>query len=252
MVFDDASLGDAEAPWLALLDQGALPAREPADDPGAWISGDPWQKRLAASTRKNNGRHWLTYLHFGAAAYRAKKVAAAVAAWKKSVAMEPTAWAYRNLACIARAKGRKAEAADFYQKAAPLAPDLAELQLEVGRALADADRSKELEQWIAGLPAQIRELPRVEILVAQTEMWRGQLDQALARLEAVHITDNREGDNAISDLWYEIKARQAAVAEGVPFSPELLDRVTDTLEPPAHLDYRMAKPPKKTRKKAKK
>jgi len=247
MVFDDASLGAAEAPWLALLEKGALPARAPTDDPATWMNGDAWRKRLASSARKKDGNHWLTYLHLGAAAYRAQKVPAAVAAWEKSAAAEANPWAYRNLGCIARARGRKAESADLYQKAGLLAPDLAELQLEVGRALAGAERPKDLEQWIAGLPAKMRALPRVEILAALDEMWRGQLDQALARLESVHLTDNREGDNAISDLWYEIKARQAAAAEGVPFSAELLERITETLDPPAHLDYRMAQPVKKAK-----
>jgi tetratricopeptide (TPR) repeat protein len=194
----------------------------------------------------------LTYLHLGAAAYRAGKVSAAAAAWKKSAALEPTAWAYRNLARLARARRRMAEAADLYLKAGALAPAMTELQLEVGRTLADAGRREDVERWMAALPATIRSLPRVEILASQAEMWRGELDQALARLEAVHISDNREGDNMISDLWYEIKARQAARDEGVPFTRRLLSRVTDALTPPTHLDYRMAKPPKKNRKKAKK
>ena len=47
MVFPESTLGDAQAPWLSLLETKVLPEREPQEDPGEWMIQSEWEQRLA-------------------------------------------------------------------------------------------------------------------------------------------------------------------------------------------------------------
>ena len=240
LVFDDASLGEDQAPWLALLGQGALPVRDPADAPGAWMTAAPWRRRLAESARTPAGDHWLTWLHLGVAAHRAGEMAEAEEAWRKSLARHPSAWAYRNLAVLARHQGRAGEAADLYLRAAELKPDLPELQTECGQALTEAGRFADLDRWLDGLPQAVRRSGRIEMLAARAATERGDLAGAEAILERIELADVREGEIALTDLWFSIQEKRLATAEGAPIDDALKERVRRTLRPPKRLDYRMS------------
>ena len=240
LVFDDASLGEDQAPWLALLGQGALPVRDPADAPGAWMTAAPWRRRLAESARTPAGDHWLTWLHLGVAAHRAGEMAEAAEAWQQSLARQPSAWAYRNLAVLARHQGRAGEAADLYLRAAELKPDLPELQTECGQALTEAGRFADLDRWLDGLPQAVRRSGRIEMLAARAATERGDLAGAEAILERIELADVREGEIALTDLWFSIQEKRLAAAEGVPIDDALKERVRRTLQPPKRLDYRMS------------
>ena len=236
---DDASMGEDQAPWLALLEKGALSPRSPAETPGAYMTAPPWRRRLEDSARRKRGDHWLTWLHLGVMAHRAGDAAGAAEAWRRSIEREPSAWAYRNLAVLAKHEGRADEAADLYLRAAGLKADLAELQTECGRALTDAARFADLERWLAGLPPAVRRIGRIELMSARAAFERGDLDTAEAALDRVRLTDIREGEIGLTELWFSIQERRIAAAEGVPVDDALKERVRRTLTPPRHLDYRM-------------
>ena len=106
LVFDDASLGEDQSPWLGLLDNGALPCRRPTDLPGSWMVQREWREFLERSVRKGRGDHWLARLHLGVMYYHAREFSAAKQAWEQSLAMAPSPWALRNLAVAAKHEGR--------------------------------------------------------------------------------------------------------------------------------------------------
>jgi hypothetical protein len=239
MPFQDASMGEGQAPWLALLEEGALPRRSPPQTPGAYMTAPPWRRRLEESARRKRGDHWLTWLHLGVMAQRAGDAAAAAEAWQRSIEREPSAWAYRNLAVLAKYAGRTQEAADLYLRAAQLKADLAELQTECGRALTDAGRFGDLQGWLAGLPEAVRRSGRMELLSARAAFERGDLDTAEATLDRVQLTDIREGETGLTELWFSIQEKRVAAAEGAAVDDALRERVRRTLTPPKHLDYRM-------------
>jgi len=240
MAFDAASLGEDQAPWLALLEEGALPHREPGEAPGAWMTAEPWRRRLAAAVDAGRGDHWLAWLHLGVMAFHADDAAAAADAWRKSLARQASAWAYRNLAVLAKHEGRPAEAADLYRQASALRPDLVELQAECGRAMAEAGRFADLDGWLAGLPGAVRRAGRIRFLAARAAMERNDLAAAERMLEAIELADVREGEIALTDLWFAIQEKRVAAAEGVPIDDALKARVRQTLKPPQRLDYRMS------------
>jgi hypothetical protein len=242
IVFDEDSLGEDQAPWLRLLEGGALPIRPPSDAPGAWMTAGPWRDRLARSAAAPRGDHWLTWLHLGVAAFRAGHRPQAEEAWRRSLDRQPSAWAYRNLAVLAKHAGRAAEAADLYLRAAALRGDLPELQAECGRALTEAGRFADLEGWLSGLPPEVRRSGRIEFLAAQAAMERGDLDEAEAALERIELADVREGEIALTDLWFAIQEKRIAAAEGIPIDEALKERVRRQCKPPKRLDYRMSQP----------
>ena len=70
---------------------------------------------------------WLAMLHLGVVRAVAGDLEAAADAWTRSLATEPTAWAWRNLAVLAQADGDLALAVRRYHAAVALRPDLAPL-----------------------------------------------------------------------------------------------------------------------------
>ncbi len=239
MPFGQAEASGPFAPWLALLADGALPEAPTGDPPGAWVTHPAWRKRLAEAVSRGRGDHWLAWLHLGVMAFRAADVDAAEAAWRTSLAREPSAWAYRNLAVLAERRQDAARAAELYLQASRLKGDLLPLQVECGRALLRADRLDDLDGWLAGLPEAVRRSGRMELLAAWAACHRDDLDAAEAVLERIELADVREGETSLTDLWFVIQTKRIAAAEGVEVDDDLKQRVRRTLRPPGHLDYRM-------------
>ena len=90
MPFDDASMTAEQQPWLNLLDKGELPARDPAQEPGAFLVQPEWKKMLEEAVQKGHGNHWLSWFHLGIMRYRAQDTAGAQAAWEESMRLQPS------------------------------------------------------------------------------------------------------------------------------------------------------------------
>jgi ATP/maltotriose-dependent transcriptional regulator MalT len=113
------------------------------------------------------------------------------------------------------------------------------LQTECGRTLLEAQRFDDLADWLAHLPGPIRRSGRMKLLSAWAAYHRDELDAAEALLGQVRLDDIREGETTLSDLWFAIQAKRAAAAEGIPLDDALRQRIRQSLQPPAHLDFRM-------------
>lgn len=74
---------------------------------------------------------WPGSLHLGVLRAHSGDLAGARAAWTRSIALEPTAWAWRNLAALAAATGDRPGTLRDYRRAVALRPDLAPLRLEL-------------------------------------------------------------------------------------------------------------------------
>lgn len=241
MVFDDASLGDDQSPWLALLDGNALPERSPTDLPGAWIVQAEWRELLERSVQERRGDHWLARLHLGVMYYHAGEIEAAKQAWELSLDMAPSPWAYRNLAVAAKHEGRSADAADLLLKACRMVPDVIQLSLECCDALIGAGRQRELMDFLDTLPTDIRSHGRVRIFEARAALDIGDLEKVNNILEsATEVADIREGEVTLTDLWFSMHEKRIAAAEKVAIDDALKERVRREFPPPAALDFRMS------------
>jgi tetratricopeptide (TPR) repeat protein len=241
MAFSDDSLGADQEPWLALLVDGALPYVDPTDLPGGWMIQSEWRQLLEDAVHAGRGDHWLAWLHLGVMYYSEKDIDAAKRAWEKSLTLEPSPWAYRNMAVLAKHEGRLEEAAGLLLAARQMAPQMPSLALECCRVLIEAGRSEDMLNLMDDLPPQIRGLGRMRIIEAQAAMKMGDLQRVEDILRSrPPVADVREGEVTLSNLWFEMHEKRIAAEGNIPIDDKLHQRVRRDYPPPSWLDFRQA------------
>jgi hypothetical protein len=243
--FPDSTLGPDQSPWIALLDTGELPLHPPTAFPLSPMVQPEWQTLLENSLAAGKGDHWLSWYQIGVMRYAdggdggAAQSERARQAWETSISRSPNAWAYRNLAILARAEGDLAAAASLLEKAVQLQPGLLPLALEYGKSLAAAGRHGDLAEFIRALPEALRSSPRVQLLSAQAALACGDFS-AVAEFfaRAIEIPTMREGEVSLSTLWFDYHEQRVAAAENLPRDAALKARIRADFPPPAGIDFR--------------
>ena len=239
MVFDDDSFSADQEFWLTLLEDGELPYAEPTALPSAWMVQSEWQKLLQDSVHSGRSNHWLAWLHLGVIYYSEKNIDAARRAWEKSLALEPSPWAYRNMAVLAKHEGRLAEAADLLLAACQMAPQAPSLALECCQALLDTERPQDMLNFLSDLPRHIRDRGRMRVMEARAALKMGHLQTVKEILQSRPLVpDIREGEVTLSNLWFEMHEKRLAAAENVSIDDKLRQRVRRDYPPPSWLDFR--------------
>jgi hypothetical protein len=233
--FADESLGPAQAPWLQLLQTGQLPSPAAEQAPASYQTNRRWVPLLEAADG------WLAMLHLGLIHAVAGDVAAASDAWTRSIATEPTAWAWRNLAVLAQSDGDLPLAIGRFRQAVSLRPDLAPLAGELLDALLAAGDGTAALAAIDAAPPEQRALGRFRLAEVRAALLTGDLDRAGRVLEhgAVVPPDVREGDAALHEVWFDYQVALTARDERRPADDELAAWVRSTVPVPLHLDFRM-------------
>ena len=103
--------------WLALLEDGALPERDPKEGPGSYMVQPEWRALLEDSIARGGSNHWLGWLHLGVMKMEVLDTEGAREAWLRVDRAQPSAWAYRNLAVIEDRAGRLDETCDLMRRA---------------------------------------------------------------------------------------------------------------------------------------
>jgi tetratricopeptide (TPR) repeat protein len=241
IVFDDGSLGEAQAPWVDLLCGGALSAPEPDAEPRGFMVQAEWHALLEAAVCGGRGANWLAWLHLGVMRHYAGDYDGARRAWERSLEHVRTPWAMRNLAVLALEEERFAAAAELYVAAHRLRPSLLPLAVECGRALIDAGRPREWLELLAELPQSLRAVGRIRLLEGQAALAVGDFD-TVERLftDTVVVDDLREGERSLSHLWFDFHERRLSAAENVPIDDALRARIRREFPVPQELDFRMS------------
>jgi hypothetical protein len=236
--FDDETLGPAQEAWVELVRSGRMPS-PPADQPPlSYQSSVRWKPLLEAADG------WLPALHLGVVLAQAGDHRGATDAWVRSLTAEPTAWAGRNLAAMARADGDLALAVRRYRAALHLREDLAVLRRElIDTLLAEGDGAEALAV-IDAAPAEQRALGRFRLAEIRAALLSGDLDRAGRVLEdGVLLPDVREGEPALHEVWLDHQVALAARAQGRPVDADLTAQVRATVTIPPDLDFRMSSSP---------
>lgn len=219
--FPDASLGEAQRPWLHLLESATLPPSEPTEPPASYVTGSSWRRLLDDAP---DG--WATWLHRGIVHWAAGDRDAAREAWERSVAETPNGWALRNLASADRLAGRAEAAAARLLAAHRLLDWVLPLTIEALDALMAAGRADAALELIGGLDETQRTAGRVRLLHARAALAVGDLDRAGRLVEAVIVVpDLREAEKALDTLWHDYCA--ALRAAGRPRTDERLPYAYD-------------------------
>ncbi|MET7855667.1 DUF5107 domain-containing protein [Streptomyces sp. NPDC005318] len=208
--FAESTLGEQQAPWLDLLDQGTLPEPRRVVPPGPSLVSAHWRDMLETAPAAP-----LTEYHLGVAQWHAGDRAQAVRSWERGLALAPSRWPLlRCLAVAAQEGGQCDRAADHYAEAfedlcaerrddgdAWTAATTA-LGREAIEALLTAGRPEKARAVWAGLRPAIRQRGRFRLLEARLLLAEG--DRAAARAvfdEGFEVADLREGAEILDEVW---------------------------------------------------
>jgi tetratricopeptide (TPR) repeat protein len=232
--FGDETLGLEQEAWVELLRTGQLPASPPQQPPPSYQTSRRWVPLLEAADG------WLPKLHLGVVLAGAGNLAEAEGAWVRSLADEPTASTWRNLAILARAGGDLMLAVSRYRSAVALRGDLAPLRCElVDVLLASGDGAQALAV-IEAAPADQRSLGRLRLAEVRAALLTGDLDRAGRILqEGVVLPDVREGEPALHEVWLDYQVSLAAREQRRPVDADLTAQVRSAVTIPRDLDFRM-------------
>ena len=239
LVFDAASLGPQQAPWLDLLHKGALANADSEVEPVSYVVQAEWHALLEEAVRRGHGAHWASWLHLGLMRYQAGDRDGARQAWERSLELATTPWARRNLAVLAHEQGRLDDAVTLYAEACHMLPDYP-LAVECGKALLAADQPQRWLDLIDELPAAVRAAGRIRLLEGQAAL----AVQDFARVERLFadapvIEDLREGEVSLSQLWFEYHEQRLSTLQDIPIDENLRERVRREHPVPPEIDFRM-------------
>lgn len=232
--FTDDTLGAEQAPWVALIEEGVMPADDPASPPPSYVVDAGWDRLLEASPET-----WLTRLHLGVIAHHAGDRMAARAAWERSLELTTNPWALRNLAVLDRQDGDLGRAAERLLAASRLAPTVRPLAMEVLRTLVGGGRAADALRFVDTLDPDVRSHGRVRVLETRAALDAGDLDRAGAILDAgIVLPDLREGGVILEDLWYAYQELRLAARSGGKVDDDIRARARAEHPVPSIYDFR--------------
>jgi len=250
--FPASSMGSAQQVWLALLETGVLPDASPDLPPSSWLCSEEWKDLLERSLSRPGGMNWNSLLHVGVARLEAFDLEGASGAFSASLAEKSSPWALRNLGLLSSRKGARTRALEYYRLGW-----LAELEAarRTSRRPCHALAEEFLAELLAGgravearalaesLPPELASADRARLLRARADLALGDLDAVESCLEG-DFAQVREGENALAELWFEVKARRLAAARGLAYEAQTAAAMRAEAErlypPPAKIDFRMS------------
>ncbi|MGW1721819.1 DUF5107 domain-containing protein [Streptomyces sp. NPDC002306] len=208
--FDERTLGDAQAPWRALLRTGSFPEPRRVRPPGPTLVAPHWRDMLETAPATP-----LTEYHLGVAQWHAGDRAQAVRSWERALALAPSLWPL--LRCLAVAdveSGHDERAADRYLDAfddlcrerrdsgESWTAAMAALGRETVEALLAVRRPAPARAVWERLHPSTRERGRFRLLEAEILCAEGRREEARAVFDAgFEVADLREGAQALDRLW---------------------------------------------------
>jgi hypothetical protein len=240
MIFGDDSLTEKQSPWIRFLKEGSFPPGDPRSPPEDFVVNVEFGDLLEKTLESDGESNWLAWYHSGLIRYHTGDQNGARRAWQQSLEQSWSPWSARNLAVLAWNEGSVNDAANLLVEAYHAVPELLSLAVECGRCLIEADRCQEWLTLVQGMPASLRSNGRIRLLEAQAALKQGDFKVAerFFRDEVV-IADLREGENSLTDLWFNHHALQISVDENVPLDDALIARVRESVNVPIKIDFRM-------------
>lgn len=240
MVFGDDSLQSKQTPWLTLLETGEFPDIDSNNRIPSFVHANGWTELVERSLQSKSAQNWYAWYQAGNLRYQSGDRLNAKQAWRKSLELEWTPWAARNLAALAWEDGNLNKTADMLVAACRAAPDCQPLIIECGLCLNEAGRYRDWVNLVSELPVFMQAKGRVRLLRAQAELALGNLDQATRFFtEGALVPDLREGENSISDLWVEYKIQQMCQENNFTETHPEVIKFRESPPIPEGIDYRM-------------
>ena len=226
--------------WKLLAEKNVFPAQDINEYPKSYVTGEFWKNKLEGLTQHN----WFSLLHLGVVRYAGGDVEGAKEAWEKSVGIEESAWALRNLSMLYKSEYHDMiMAREYILRAFRLKCDCRTLCVEVADQLTKDGGD---EMWLDIYKNLIPELQmqgRLRLYCAVALIHLQRFEEATEIVnESFEMSDIKEGELSISQLWFELYRQLYAKEVGVMYdkTDEILCSQADKKYPlPKHLDFRM-------------
>ncbi|MFS0912253.1 DUF5107 domain-containing protein [Microbacterium sp. 179-I 3D2 NHS] len=232
--FSAESLGPLQEPWMALIRTGRLPETSVGSHIGGFQVSPLWRTLLEGAS------DWLGLLHLGIALWHDRDHAGAEQAWRASLAVRESGWAWRNLAVLEESRGESEASDAAYARAVELLPRVARISEERIEQLISHGAHRVAFEALTALEPSER-TPVMTILLMQAAVGAGELDRVASLFETPpELPRLREGERALDAIWYEYQAARRARQADVPLDDHLRSEVRRNLSLPDGWDFRMA------------
>lgn len=263
MCFPYATIGIEQYPWYVLLMEGKLPEESPDVLTISWMVSEKWRNLLKKSIEKN-GKSWYSLMHYGVMLYEAmdtKHIASIAQNWEEyqkytelarnafqeSIKIQPSVWAYRCLFCIEQAERNDELAEMYYDKVFELEASKTDFAFAVEYMTYLNKKEKYEKAWALYnmMPENIQKCDRMMLCVAMTALKLRKLD-IIGDVFKREYADIREGENCLTDIWFEYCALKMAEKRGLNKDVQgeelekLIDEAWEMCPPPAAIDFRMS------------
>ena len=224
------SMGPGEESWMTLAKTGVFPCPDLLAEPLSYQISPAWEEALKAAVKSGASDHWYAHYQLAVMAHYRNQTDQARWEYETSLARAENPWALRGLALLDTEK-----APDLLLRASRLMP-IRPLVIETMEALEHAQRREEMLQFYASLPEGLQRDGRITVYYAAALLRTGQIDAAEKVLQSpIVLTDVREGNTLLTDLWFEA----AAIRHAGKADDESLAWAEEHIRPPKHLDFRM-------------
>ena len=226
--------------WIRLIKDGVFPDSDTDAEPPSYVVGKRWLERLEALPKQS----WYSLLHIGVIKYADGDLLGAKAAWEASTKIKPSPWALRNLSMLYKNELFDIKTARKYiLEAFKLKQNCPALCNEVAAQLT-ADGGDALWLEIFGtLPDEIKCLGRIRLYKAIALINLGRLKEASKIINPdFAMSDIKEGELSISQIWFELYRRLYAEEEGMAYDindKNLIKKADEKYPLPKKLDFRM-------------
>ena len=226
---DALNRGKNENLWLTLCRTGALPCPDPLSPPLSYQISPEWEERLIAALSAGCD-HWFIHYHLGVMAHYRADREKAEQEYRLSLEKADNPWALRGLALL-----HPENAADLLLRAARMVL-IRPLAVEALEALLEEKRYRDILAFYDELPHSLKNDGRIKTCLIAALMRLGCVDEAEQALKSgIVLTDIREGNTLLTDLWFEL----AAIRHAGRADEDSLAWAAENAPPPGDLDFRM-------------
>lgn len=242
MLFPITALTEKELPWLRLLQTGSLEEVSQDTVPCSWMGNDDnWFKLLSKSLNTENGYNHTALTHMGVMMYERYDFDGAIEMWEKSIELQPTAIAFRNLAQAYDAIGDKAKAESYMCAALDSGGSVIDIAFseEYLKMLVEHEKYEHAWEYFVSIPDyRLTDNLYLFALIAAVETGN---EEYVSKELWRPLKNMREYDNDMftAEVWYKYMALKKARECCIPYTAELLDEIKSTLTVPRELDFRI-------------
>ena len=238
IVIPNEAITEVQREWIDLLETGCLAEKDETEEPNGYVIDEFWHKLLKKSLETPENRNWYSLMHLGIMEYAVGNTDSALSLFLEAAEKKPNAWCYRNIAMIYRNEYQDIEQAYTYMKKAftlnktcrGILVDTATTYLQAGK----------YSEWLDAY-SQIGDMQkdgRLKLCLVKALMALDRYEEAAKILNySLDMPDIKEGDTAISDVWFDLYGKILSEETGIT-EPEKLRQLTEEKYPLKNLDFR--------------